>query len=480
MPLFGRISTLALLLFVLVAGSAHAASVKQLPGKAGCFELGGAAGCAKGNGTEYVSAAAVSPDGRNVYAASGIGEFGALLVFSRDAKTGALTQLPGEQGCISSDGRGQQDDSSPVTCGVAPGLPQANDVAVSPDGLTVYTLAQAGFDDGQAVDVWRRDPATGTVTQLQCLTANADQPGCTQQPLNLPTKFVLTADGKQLVAAGSAITTFPVQDDGRLGAGTCRYKLEANPGNLCQSAPRLSGVREIYRIAASPDSKRLYAAGAPPYEDAAFGQLSVLDLAADGEVTLRKCAGDATTGRKCKQARGIDDPQDIAVSPDGRGVYTAASLFVITDEEDSTGHYASSGVAVFNRLLGQLSGSRGCLFYRGARKTAGCAKSPKARRPGFLGASAVGVTPNGRYALAGFSGSAAVALLKRNAKTQALKPVRGKGGCVSDRTKVVEGGAIKSCAKGHGIVNPQQVAFSPDSRNAYVPTPGGLSVYSVR
>jgi hypothetical protein len=91
-----RSAALAALLLCVAAASSQAATVKQLPGRAGCFEYHGKLGCKKAAGAEYVSASAVSPDGRNVYAASGIGSFGALLSFRRDRKTGELTQLAGK------------------------------------------------------------------------------------------------------------------------------------------------------------------------------------------------------------------------------------------------------------------------------------------------------------------------------------------------------------------------------------------------
>ncbi|MEA2450347.1 MAG: Lactonase, 7-bladed beta-propeller, partial [Thermoleophilaceae bacterium] len=253
---------------------ASAASVTQLSGSAGCFEMHGKQGCARGVGTEWTTAAVASPDGKNVYATSGIGSFGAVLSFKRDRKTGALKQLKAKRGCISSTGRAQQNLSSKKPCAKAPGLPQANDIAIAPDGLTVYTLAQAGFDDGQAVDVWRRDPATGRLAQVQCLTANAGNPGCTQVALDLPTKFALSGDGHRLIAAGSALTSFDVNGDGTLSNAVCQYKLEAQPGNLCDPAPRLEGVRVATEITASPEFTKLYLAGG----QGGKGQISALNV----------------------------------------------------------------------------------------------------------------------------------------------------------------------------------------------------------
>jgi hypothetical protein len=197
-------------------------------------------------------------------------------------------------------------------------------------------------------------------------------------------------------------------------------------------------------------------------------------VTADGSIALRRCAGDGLGGKQCKKARALRAAEDVAAAPDGRGVYTASSRFVVTNEEDFSGYYASSTVGVFRSKLGQIGGRKGCVLFRGKGRNPGCARYPRSRKPGFLGASAIGVTPNGRHVLAGFSGNGAVALLKRNRKTQALKPIRGRGGCVSD------GRRIKTCARGHGILAPNDVAFAPNGRSAYVATAGGLSVFRLR
>src|SRR5262249_10552014 len=67
----------------------------------------------------------VSPDGSNVYAASETSN--AIAVFSRDAGTGALSQLSGTAGCVSEDGT-----SGNCTNGLA--LTGALAVIVSPAG----------------------------------------------------------------------------------------------------------------------------------------------------------------------------------------------------------------------------------------------------------------------------------------------------------------------------------------------------------
>ena len=83
------------------------------------------------DGLDGAISAAVSPDGKHVYATGSLDD--AVAVFSRDAATGALTFVEAQF-----DGVGGVD-----------GLNFVTSVAVSPDGKHVYTAGQ--FDDAVAV-----------------------------------------------------------------------------------------------------------------------------------------------------------------------------------------------------------------------------------------------------------------------------------------------------------------------------------------
>ena len=107
-------------------------ALTQPGGAAGCIaESGDGVTCADGKGLAEVVYAAVSPDGRTVYAASQVSN--AVAVFSRNATTGALTQLNGLSGCVSEDG-------SSGTCTDGNALVGAL-MAVSPDGKHLYAAS---------------------------------------------------------------------------------------------------------------------------------------------------------------------------------------------------------------------------------------------------------------------------------------------------------------------------------------------------
>jgi DNA-binding beta-propeller fold protein YncE len=109
----------------------------QLPGLAGCIaENGDGRTCAVGAGLREAVFLTLSPDGTNVYVASQVSD--AVAIFTRNALTGALTQLPGVAGCVSEDG---SDDGMARVCADGKGLEGAIAVTVSPDGLNVYAAA---------------------------------------------------------------------------------------------------------------------------------------------------------------------------------------------------------------------------------------------------------------------------------------------------------------------------------------------------
>ena len=90
---------------------------------------------------------AASPDGKNVYVLAR----DAIAAFRR-GPGGALTQLPGLQGCLAVDGRGG-------ACTTLPQLENGLDLSISPDGLTLYVPS---YYPG-AIVLLRRDPATGSL-----------------------------------------------------------------------------------------------------------------------------------------------------------------------------------------------------------------------------------------------------------------------------------------------------------------------------
>jgi DNA-binding beta-propeller fold protein YncE len=123
-------------------------------------------GCTKGRALKEPNAVITSPDGKSVYVASAIiddrfgSSNGAVAVFDRDTKSGALTQERGTAGCIAEKGYG-----GACVNGIA--LNGARAASVSPDGENAYVASfhsgVAVFDRGASTD----GTATAKRTQKQ-------------------------------------------------------------------------------------------------------------------------------------------------------------------------------------------------------------------------------------------------------------------------------------------------------------------------
>lgn len=133
----------------------------EKPATAGCLEeQSGSALCASVVGIAGAGGeTAVSPDGRHVYASND--SPGGVAVFSRDI-AGALTQRAGTQGgCVTAGGL-----SGTLAGTCMPGsstLAQALAVNVDPKGAFVVVSGETGNT------LFRRDSATGALSQSDCL-----------------------------------------------------------------------------------------------------------------------------------------------------------------------------------------------------------------------------------------------------------------------------------------------------------------------
>jgi hypothetical protein len=190
-----------------------------------CTHLPGATANAPEAPVSYPTAAAISPDGRSLYVVSG--SFHASLVarFTRDPVAGTLTYA----GCLTGDlGAGP---SGPAACSSLPsatregygsGLYEPSGIAISRDGGHVYVTA-AG--DG-SVAAFNRDPASGALSFVECVSSNPRAGGCVRIPgghrilegIGAP---LLSPDGKYMYGAASRAET--VSAFGLSGSGTIHF-----------------------------------------------------------------------------------------------------------------------------------------------------------------------------------------------------------------------------------------------------------------
>jgi DNA-binding beta-propeller fold protein YncE len=135
----------ALLVVPATAGAAPVGGLKQLAGGTGCLsgEASPPAGCTavRGLGT-IIGEAAMTNDGKQVYVTSR--DKDAIVLFDRNATTGKLTQKSSILGCFTTDTTTQSNDGCSLVSSTTSILDQADAIAISPDGQSVYTTTQQG------------------------------------------------------------------------------------------------------------------------------------------------------------------------------------------------------------------------------------------------------------------------------------------------------------------------------------------------
>jgi DNA-binding beta-propeller fold protein YncE len=361
--------------------SRRTGALSQAKGAGGCIAAEGADGCASAIGLDGPNSVAVSPDGKNVYATSRT--TGSITSFHRNHDTGALTQTPG--GCIA--------DVPLLGCTAGRALGGADVVVVSPDGQNAYV----GSFFANSVAVFDRDSSTGALTQPADATGCVAEAtsGCTAAvALASPEGMAISADGDS-VYVGSAVSnalvtltrdpatgaltqatdgTGCIVDAALTGCITGAQLSGANavataPGGdvyvtslLSNSVTTFSGSPAISQlpgttgclvfevavgcslghalsapegVAVSPDGSSVYAAAF------SSGAIAVLDRAADSGAVTQKSGDGGCVARRalsgCGPARKMRGTSSMALSPDGRYLYSTAF------DSDSVGVFKRRG-----------------------------------------------------------------------------------------------------------------------------------------
>ena len=288
-------------------------ALAQPKGARGCIAARGTGGCATAVGLDGPNSVAVGADGLNVYATSR--NSASIAVFRRSVSTGALRQLPPGSGCV----------SGLALPGCAPGraLSGPDVVVISPDGRNVYV----GSFFGNAVAVFARDPSTGALAQPEgaagCIAVATS--GCAAAiALGAPEGLAVSVDGTAVYAAAALANALVVLSrDPTTGALT---QAAGGSGCIvdsalagCTTGLELAGANAV---AVDPRGGDVYVTSLFSNSVTSFA----LSTSATAVVQKPGTAGCLVLLRAvgCSFGRAIEAPEGLAVSPDGTSVYTAA------------------------------------------------------------------------------------------------------------------------------------------------------------
>jgi 6-phosphogluconolactonase (cycloisomerase 2 family) len=295
-------------------------------------------------GLDGVRAITVSRDGDHVYEASETDD--AVVAFARDAETGMLTFVELETG-----------GSGNVLNGAAA-------VTVSRDGTNVYVASRLA----DTVTVFSRSRSTGSLGQRQFLRDGFNG----ADGLNGASSVVASADGDHVYVASPEDDVVTIFDRGSLGRLTFAGTVGAVEG--------LSGASAL---AVSPDAAHVYVVSIPGDSLAAFAR--------DGDDGTLAFVGAHVDGRA--GVDGLNIPQAVAISPDGRQVYVPS--------------FGDDAVAVFDRDAS------------GAVHFSSLVREGEGGVSGLDEPRAMTLSPDGRHAYVASSG--AVAAFARDAATGSLQ-----------------------------------------------------------
>jgi len=381
-------------------------------GAAGCFANAILGDCTVLTGQlNAPQALAISPDGKNVYVVSSTSN--TLVSFDRDTTTGALTQKAGADGCLA--------NASLAPCTTwSDALYRTGALAVSPDGKTVYAVAvvQGSANGSGMVTAFPRDTTTGTLT--------ATGSTCVASSVDLQLRCVATPGVFDVLTAASA------------------------------------------KLVVSPDSRNAYLTGR--YSDS----LAVFDRnATTGALTLKSgadgCFANATLGACTVLSGYLPEPFAVSVSPDGANVYVNSGGSV--DPIDTILTFTRNATT---GALTKLTGASGC--FASATLNDCTVLNPANQTAANLDSKAVAISPDGLNAYVPSLNWNMLLAFDRSTTTGALTLKSGAAGCLANA-------AMTPCTTvANALYAPGPVAISPDGRNVYTGgtafTDPGIAVFT--
>ena len=334
-------------------------ALDQFPGKTGCFTANGGSEqgpgtCTQARETDAGSSVEISPDQKYVYLTNYDGQPHSGIAVFRRAKDGSLTQLSGDDGCITYNGTTGQ--TTRHVCREAKTLGQTFEIAV-PDNRFVYAADRTD----NLVAAFKRNAAGGLVPlsgKGGCISNSGNSPigpgSCRQgRGLDDVERLVVSANGHFLYTAGFTPMSVAVLNrnptSGVLSERASKAACYTPNGKshhvvgLCRIGRALKGG---YAGSLAPDGRTLYFAS--QLEDGfvifrtnprtgAFVQLSGLY----GCVTEDGSSSDGP--HTCGNGRAVLQANEVTVGPGGRDVY-------VVSQDDTSPYTKANGVSLFHAV----------------------------------------------------------------------------------------------------------------------------------
>lgn len=309
-------------------------ALRQAKGNRGCIAAKGAEGCAQAIGLDGPNSVAVSEDGKTVYATSRVS--GSITTFRRDQKTGSLRQLkPSSAGCISV--------ASIPGCAPGRGLLGADVVVISPDAANVYVGAFFGNAVAAFVRNPKSGVLEQQAGTAGCI-AEGGAEGCAAGfALGAVEGLAVSSSGANVYAASALSNALVVLS--RAPAGGALSQATDGSGCIsdaaaagCVTGRELAGANAV---ATGPAGESVYATSLLSNSVTSFTPTT----AAAGQAQMSGTAGCLIFLRSagCSFGRAMIAPEGLAVSPDGKNIYVAAfksGAVDVLDRNQETGAVA--------------------------------------------------------------------------------------------------------------------------------------------
>jgi DNA-binding beta-propeller fold protein YncE len=318
--------------FVLFAAASASADVGDLT-PAGCIQDSSGTGCGtKTAGLGGVLSTVVSPGGKHAYVASF--EDDTITVFDR-ATDGSLSKKE----CFQNTGGSECDGSGGPTYA----LDGPSDVAVSPDGKSVYVAS----GDSNAIAFFTRG-SDGSLTPQGCIEDFSSNQLCQGKGGNSPglesaSGVAVSPDGKNVYVASflsDAIAVFARDSNGALTERPC-IQNTGRTGCTTRGGSTTDGLDGAYDVAVSADGESVYVVSN------ISDTIVVFDRASDdGSLTPAGCIDDDGGIAACaSDTPGLDGPRAVALSRDDNQVYVASFLddAVLTFDRAGDGSLTPAG-----------------------------------------------------------------------------------------------------------------------------------------